>query len=189
MEGVKIYFWDKVLAKIFFPLIPFAVKPNHLSVFRLFLTPFVAALIWHGYYKTGTILFLLTAFTDALDGALARQRNQITDLGKLLDPLADKFLIGSTVFVLVFRHVGAGAGWIILILEALIILSALIKKLRGSIVESNVWGKIKMNLQVLGILILLVSTILDVEKLAAVSDGIFYLAIAFGVMSLFTLGL
>ncbi|MBI2037666.1 MAG: CDP-alcohol phosphatidyltransferase family protein [Candidatus Magasanikbacteria bacterium] len=181
---------DRFLAKVFLPVFPHWVLPNHLTALRLFLTPFVIWLFWKEQYLVGGILFLLTSFTDALDGAMARTRNQVTGFGKLFDPLADKILISTVVYILVLKYVNVYAAWIIIILEFIIISAAFIKKTNGGQnIQSNIWGKIKMNLQVWGVVILVLSVVFNIEQLLAVSQGTFYLAIAFAIMSLFTYGI
>ena len=186
-EEIKITFTDKLLAKVFLPLFPYWIKPNNLTAARLVLTPLVIWLFWQEQYLRGGILFLLTSFTDALDGAMARTRNQVTDFGKMFDPLADKVLICAVVYILVLKHVNVYAAWIIIIIELIILAAAFIKKSRGGHnIQANSWGKIKMILQVLGVVILLLSIILNIEQLLPVSKGTFYLAIAFAILSLFT---
>ena len=117
---------------------------------------------------------------------MARIRNQITNLGKMLDPLADKLLICSVIYILVLKHVNVYAAWIIIVLEAIIITAAFIKRNNGNVVQANFWGKTKMVLQVAGVVFLLASIIFNIESLLNVSQGTFYLAIAFAVLSLFT---
>lgn len=84
--------------------------PNALTVGRIAVTPLVAILpfanSW-GLRLTAWILFVAAGVTDYYDGVLARSRNQITNLGKLLDPLADKLLLVGT-FVPMFLLVGSG---------------------------------------------------------------------------------
>src|SRR3989339_1253586 len=168
LEPIKITFADKILAKVFLPLFPMWIRPNHLTALRLFLTPLVIWLFWNERYLGGGILFILTAFTDALDGAMARTRNQVTSFGKMFDPLADKILICTVVYILVLKYVNVYAAWIIIVLEAVIILAALIKRGNGSThIQSNIWGKIKMNLQVWGVVILLLSIVFNIEQLLA----------------------
>jgi len=186
-EEIKITVTDKILAKVFLPIFPLWIKPNHLSAARIFLIPFVILLLWQENYLWGGILFLITAFTDALDGAMARTRNQITGVGKMFDPLADKLLICSVVYILVLKYLDVYTAWIIIIVELIIILAAFIKHSRnGCRLQANSWGKTKMVLQVLGVVILLFSLTFNIEQLLPVSKGAFYLAIVFGILSLFT---
>jgi CDP-diacylglycerol---glycerol-3-phosphate 3-phosphatidyltransferase len=79
--------------------------PNTLTLMRIFLVPIVVAVlltveirIWAFW---GASLFLAAALTDLLDGYLARRRKQVTTLGRLLDPIADKLLISSALIALV----------------------------------------------------------------------------------------
>lgn len=186
-ENTKITWMDKLLAKVFLPVFPTSIKPNHLSVARIFLTPFVIWLFWKDSYLWGGVLFLFTSFTDALDGAMARTRNQVTNLGKMLDPLADKILICTVVYILVLKHIDVYTAWVVIVLEVIIILAALAKHSRNEQhPQANWWGKIKMILQVLGVVVLLLSIIFNLEQLLPVSKGTFYLAIVFGILSLFT---
>ncbi len=74
--------------------------PNALTVGRIAMTPFIAWLPFTTSWSSrlvGFALFLIAAITDYWDGHLARQRNLVTDLGRLLDPLADKLLLVATL--------------------------------------------------------------------------------------------
>lgn len=64
--------------------------PNALTVSRIILIPAAVCFYVKGYENTALIVYLLAMLTDALDGMIARRRKQITTLGKVLDPLADK---------------------------------------------------------------------------------------------------
>lgn len=178
---------DRILSKTILPLVPNFVYPNHITTLRFILTPLVAWSIWHEVSWGSLLFFLVTAFTDALDGALARVRQQITPWGKLYDPLADKILICSVVYVLVLKYVDSWAAGVIIALEFIIIILAVIKHYRDrQETQANLWGKIKMFLQVAGVTVLLLSIILNLPALFLFSQGTFYLAIAFGIISLFT---
>ncbi|MFH1427651.1 MAG: CDP-alcohol phosphatidyltransferase family protein [Patescibacteria group bacterium] len=185
----KVYWHDKVLAATILKLFPRAIKPNHLTMFRFLATPLVVIFMAIDSYQIGLWSFLIVAFTDALDGSMARTRNQITNWGKIYDPLADKLLIGSIIFAIVLRYIDFWAAMIIIALEIIIIASAWWRKHNHYPVEANIWGKIKMNLQVLGVVILLFSIIFNVEQLFPFTAGVFYLAIAFAVVSLLTYGI
>ena len=185
----KIYFFDKVLNATLLKLIPRRVTPNHVTVIRFVLTPLVVWLMFYEHYSIGLCAFLLVAFTDAIDGALARTRDQITEWGKIYDPLADKILIGSVVFIIVLKYIDLWTALIIIILEILIILSAWIQLRRGGKVQSNVWGKIKMILQCAGVSLLLLAIVFDWAALFPLASGTLYLAIAFALVSLLTYGI
>ncbi len=79
--------------------------PNALTLARIFLVPIIVAVLLTVEMRVwafwGASLFLAAALTDLLDGYLARRRKQITTLGRLLDPIADKLLISSALIALV----------------------------------------------------------------------------------------
>ena len=185
----RLYFHDRLMAKTFLKLLPLKIIPNHITAFRFIATPFVALLMWYEYYYVGLIAFLVVAFTDVLDGSLARTRNQITEWGKIYDPLADKVLVASMVFIIVLRYIDFWTAIIIVALEIIIIASAWIRKREGRIVEATGWGKIKMFLQVAGVSILLLSIIFNWATLLPFASSTLYLAIAFAVVSLLTYGI
>ncbi|MEK7552564.1 MAG: CDP-alcohol phosphatidyltransferase family protein, partial [Patescibacteria group bacterium] len=97
------FFTDQLLAKTVIPLLPRRTTPNQITTFRFLTVPVVFFLLIFGSYFWAGIVFLVAAFSDALDGALARTTDRITDWGKLFDPLADKLLIGGTAAILVTR--------------------------------------------------------------------------------------
>src|SRR3989344_1327137 len=97
------HYTDWLLAHSVLRLVPRFVVPNYITALRFLLVPAVFFLLIYGHYRYGGLLFIIAAFTDALDGALARTTDQITDWGKIFDPLADKLLVGSTATVLVTR--------------------------------------------------------------------------------------
>jgi CDP-diacylglycerol--glycerol-3-phosphate 3-phosphatidyltransferase len=182
----KLYFFDKVFKYTILRLIPCRVMPNHLTVVRFLMTPFIVFLLWQGSHWWGLILFLIAASTDALDGAMARTRNQITEWGKVYDPLADKLLICSVIFVLLLKYVDFYAAWIIIIIEFFIVLTALIKKQKGKEIKSNFWGKMKMILQVAGVVFMLLAIVFNFDALVPISRNVLYLSIGFAIISLFT---
>src|SRR5271167_58120 len=91
--------------------------PNALTILRIFFVPFLVAVLveddlrieWHGFVLIANeflalIIFLAAAATDLLDGYLARRWGQVTTVGTLLDPIADKLLISSALIALVEIH-------------------------------------------------------------------------------------
>ncbi len=188
-ENAERIFWhDKIMAVTVLRLIPCSILPNHITIFRIIATPMVAILMFYGNYTIGLAAFLFVAFTDAIDGSLARVRNQVTEWGKVYDPLADKLLIGSMVFIIVLRYIDVLTSLIIVGLEFAFISAAWVRKQEGRRIEANVWGKIKMLLQVLGVTALLFSVIYNLAALLPFASGFLYLAIAFAIVSLLTHG-
>lgn len=188
-DAEKLLWYDRILAKTFLKLFPRSVLPNHITVFRFFATPIVVVLMLYEHYYIGLIAFLMVAFTDALDGSMARTRNQVTNWGKIYDPLADKILIGSMVFIIVLRYIDFWTAMIIIGLEFVIIIIAWRRKRKGGEIQANLWGKIKMCLQVTGVVILLLAIVFDWQTLLPFASGALYLAIAFAIVSLLTYGI
>ena len=185
----RLFWHDKIMAATVLKLIPSWILPYHVTMLRFLATPLVVVLMLKENYLWGLLAFLVVAFTDAVDGSLARIRNQITDWGKIYDPLADKILIGSMVFIIVLRYIDLWTAMLIMTIEIAIIAAGWIRKRHGLVIQANIWGKIKMLLQVLGVVMLLLSIIFNIEQILPFAHGTFYLAIAFAVVSLLTYGI
>ncbi|OGL78288.1 hypothetical protein A3F28_00040 [Candidatus Uhrbacteria bacterium RIFCSPHIGHO2_12_FULL_57_11] len=188
-DPAKPYPTDYLLKYTILPLIPRWVRPNHVTVFRFLATPVVVWLIATEQYKIGIIAFLFVALTDAIDGAMARVRGQITPWGTLYDPVADKLLIGSLIFVVVLKHVNPVLGWTIIALEATFIVAGYFRLKKGVVSSANVWGKIKMVMEVAGVTSLLFAVYSGTDLLVDVSSGTFVLAVIFALVSLVTQGI
>ena len=78
----------------------FAFIPNLLSIIRIGLVYPILNNIYLLNYKISLIIFVIASITDAMDGYLARKLNWQSELGKILDPVADKLLLSGTIFVL-----------------------------------------------------------------------------------------
>ena len=78
--------------------------PNIVTVIRIILVFPTTWFLWQGYTLQAFALMLIASFSDALDGALARRYNWKTDLGRLLDPLADKFLVAAVFIVFTLQN-------------------------------------------------------------------------------------
>jgi CDP-diacylglycerol--glycerol-3-phosphate 3-phosphatidyltransferase len=181
----RITITDKILAKTFLKLLPKWVTPNHVTIFRFLTIPFVILLLVAQQYALGLALFIISAFTDALDGALARTTNQVTDWGKMFDPLADKLLIGTVVAIMVTKYLGVGLAFVIISIEAFLILNGYYKKkYQHRVIQAEKTGKFKMILQSFGVGILLLYVILLIPILLIIAEYIFYLAIFFALWSL-----
>jgi CDP-diacylglycerol--glycerol-3-phosphate 3-phosphatidyltransferase len=129
--------------------------PNSLTLARIFLVPFVVVLLLtttrqiHYWAFWCVSLFLGAALTDLLDGYLARRRKQVTTLGRLLDPIADKLLISSALISLVWlQRVPAWMVAIIIGREFAVNGLRSIAASEGFSIDASTLGKGKMVLQV-----------------------------------------
>lgn len=172
-------FFEKTILKLF----PKFIKPNIVTVFRFVSIPFVLYFLINKEYMIGLILFTLSAFSDAVDGAMARTRNQITDWGIVFDPLADKLLIGSVGFIVISSLISLPLAIAIVFIELLLIISAYFR-FKGEIVPAKLVGKIKMILQSFGVGFLLIFLAVGHPSLIIVATYTLYLAIVFAILSL-----
>jgi len=175
---------DNVIDKIFLWFIPYSVKPNHVTYLRFILIPIMAWLFAIKRYDFGLIVFIIAASTDFLDGAMARTRNQITDLGKVIDPIADKLLILVALFYLGFEYL------IIQIIAVFIVIEILAMIASGTLdikihkpVGANVYGKIKMIFQSVGAGLFMLGLIIDNQPVIDWSLGIMVAAFIFAILS------
>jgi CDP-diacylglycerol--glycerol-3-phosphate 3-phosphatidyltransferase len=179
-------FVDKTILKYF----PDSITPNRITIFRIIATPIVFFIILFGQYHLGVVLFVLVALTDVLDGSLARTHDKITRFGMLIDPLADKLLIGSMVLLLVFRYLNVMLGMIVLGIEIVFIVSAYIARVKfHKQVMANGWGKFKMFLQVVATCIILMALAFEIPLFFNIATGILGLSVGFALMSLYKHGI
>jgi CDP-diacylglycerol--glycerol-3-phosphate 3-phosphatidyltransferase len=102
------------------------------------------------------VVFVIAALTDLLDGYLARRRGQVTKLGRLLDPIADKLLVLSALIVLVqVDRVTALVAILIIAREVAVTGIRAIAATEGMIISAETTGKYKMALQVIAIVLLI----------------------------------
>jgi len=126
--------------------------PNLITFGRLLLVPFCVALAYAGsalWLLTGAALFACGAFSDWLDGYLARRLDSHSRLGTLMDPIVDKILVLSVLFV--FAQRGAFPLWLVLLnmfREFLVTGMRHAFSTKGRIVGANWMGKTKFALQV-----------------------------------------
>lgn len=127
--------------------------PNLLSFFRFMLIPIILYAIFSHHYWKALIFFTISAITDIADGFIARKFNLISDLGKLLDPLADK--VTQICIIAALVHLGIIQIWIlaILILKELILICGATFLYRKNIVVHSKWyGKLATVLLYLAII-------------------------------------
>jgi CDP-diacylglycerol--glycerol-3-phosphate 3-phosphatidyltransferase len=133
--------------------------PNALTVLRIFLVPVLVVVLltrMDGGTLLGTFIFGVAVLTDWLDGYLARRRNEVTKLGILLDPIADKLLTSAAFLSLV--ELDAVHAWMVMIIigrEFLVTGFRNVAAGRGLIIPASGLGKGKMVSQVVCIFLLL----------------------------------
>ncbi|MGH9619952.1 MAG: CDP-diacylglycerol--glycerol-3-phosphate 3-phosphatidyltransferase [Bryobacteraceae bacterium] len=169
--------------------------PNLLTLVRIFLVPLlVAALVQQNfeiYWGKQVLLasdffaigvFLVAALTDLLDGYLARRWKQVTTVGTLLDPVADKLLISAALISLV--QIRLLPGWlVILIISREFAVSGLrsIAAAEGYTIKAGELGKSKMVLQVAGVLLVMLS--IRWPQVHSYALGVMWAVVAVGLAS------
>ena len=155
--------------------------PNTLSLFRVLLVPiFVATLIFMRDVPiwgcvVPLIVYVLTAFTDFFDGQIARRCHMITDFGKFIDPLADKFMIlSSMISILVWMLLNNWITLALVFMWVLIIvflrelgvtsLRLVVSNTTGEVVSASVLGKVKTVSQMVGTILILVEPLIPVVQ-------------------------
>lgn len=130
--------------------------PNKLTLLRLLLVPFYVYLAYYTPYSLAAlIVFSVAALTDLLDGYYARKHNLITEFGKLMDPLADKFLTISAFTV--FNALGLLSPVVLLIVCLREISISVFRALAASkdvVIAASIYGKIKTILQMVVIILI-----------------------------------
>jgi CDP-diacylglycerol--glycerol-3-phosphate 3-phosphatidyltransferase len=132
---------------MFFLLVNLQLPPIRIETFEITYNQIIAALI-----------FIIAASTDGIDGYLARKQRIVTNLGKLLDPLADKLLVSAVLISLV--EMGKLDAWIaVVIISREFAVTGLrqIALLEGKVLAASKWGKWKTAVQITAIIALLIN--------------------------------
>lgn len=167
--------------------------PNIITISRLILSVFLFALIslWQGdgCGIAAAILFAIAVFTDALDGYLARKYNLITQLGRILDPFADKVIVLGTFIFLLERAPASGvnAAMVVTVLGRELLVTGLRSFLEqhGKDFSANLIGKLKMVLQsvALTVSLLTLSPAFQSSSFLMIRDVLLWSAVAITVFS------
>lgn len=180
----KVTVFDRFFSKTILPLLPNFISPNRITIFRLVSIPFILFLLLLDYRLAGTILFVVSALSDALDGALARTKHRITKWGIVADPIADKLLIGSVALLVIWKYIGWPLALAIILIECVLAISAYFRY-SGRLMPAKTVGKIKMILQCIGVGFVLLYSVTSIPALLLAGEYILYLAVVFGLLSLF----
>lgn len=134
--------------------------PNVLTFLRLLLVPLLVAVLltrYDGWEWAGLGVFLVASFTDFLDGFLARRRKEVTRLGQILDPAADKILTSSAFIALV--ELGLAPAWIVVVIVAREFAVSTLRTFgatQGITIPAGFSGKVKTVVQMVAISLLIV---------------------------------
>ena len=161
--------------------------PNKLTTLRVFMIPFfVFFLLYQGGENTtfrmiSLVLFIVASLTDLLDGKIARKYNLVTNLGKFMDPLADKLLVCSALICLI--ELGQLPAWMVIIIisrEFIISGFRLVASDNGVVIAASYWGKFKTTFQMVAVVLL----ILNMPALALITSFCVWGARALTIISL-----
>ena len=151
--------------------------PNKLTLMRVILVPVFMVVylcdfglgMWR--YIIAAAIFAIASFTDFLDGKIARKRGLVTNLGKFLDPLADKFIVMASLLCLSFTSAGEGVYSILLVFATSIVIfrELAVTSMRlvaasadGSVIAAAMLGKIKTTTQMFFIIFAIIEPAFDV---------------------------
>ena len=145
--------------------------PNQLTILRLLLVPVIAYTLtasWQFHDQVSAVVYATAAATDSLDGRLARSRHQVSELGKFLDPLADKILVITVLAILVSEAVVPF--WVVVVIfmrEFVITGLRFVAAGQGVVVGATPWGKSKTVTQNVMIVLLILQQPYPVLRPAA----------------------
>ena len=140
--------------------------PNLLTIGRMVLVPFfMVALLMNtqGTRLAATVIFIIASMTDWLDGYLARKNNQITNFGKIMDPVADKVLTAAAMICLV--QLGDVPAWVVVLIlfrEYAITGLRSVAAAEGVVIAASIWGKVKTTVQMIALILLMLNPQLEV---------------------------
>ncbi len=144
----------------------FIFIPNLLSLIRIGLVYPILNNIYLKNFELSILFFILAAITDAMDGFLARKMNWQTDLGAMLDPIADKFLLSGTIFILWLNQYIPFYIFVIFIgRDVAILLGAAIQMTLNELNTPmpNLLGKLTTSLQIIYIAVIFLKEIFNLE--------------------------
>ena len=157
--------------------------PNKITLVRIFLVPILLVFLIspQGWYPLlAATIFLVAAFTDWLDGHLARSTNQVTRMGQLLDPIADKLLVTAALVSLVGRQ--QVPAWLVVIIICRELAITGLRAMAADqhiIIAADVFGKYKMLCFIIGALLLMLNLpILNVPGIIVLAIGMVLSAVS-----------
>jgi len=140
---------------------------NKLTMGRIIIVPFFILFMFIGNIYTriaALLIFILAALTDVYDGIIARHREEVTNFGKFIDPLADKLIVSAAFISFVqLRELSIPAWMVILVISREFIITGLrsVAASRGTIIPSSLSGKFKTTSQMVVIITILIILIVN----------------------------
>ena len=162
--------------------------PTWLTLFRVLLLPVMVVVYYlpfRGANLTAALVFVLAAFTDWLDGYLARRMNLTSAFGAFLDPVADKLMVAVTLFLLVQSHPGGWQGILLAVTASVIVgreisVSALREWMAQIGARSKVkvafLGKLKTAMQMVALVVLLLQHDAETLRLYHIGEALLVIA-------------
>ena len=173
---------DRLINKGFLWAIPPSIQPNTITLIRFILIPFVYLLLKGHQFDWALILFVIAVCTDFIDGTMARTRNQITDTGKIIDPVADKLLILAVLLFIGFKFIIVRIFVAFIIFELFAVLfGSWFSFAIGKPMGANVFGKIKLALQAVGAGLFMLGALTLNSSMVRVAGYILVVALVFAV--------
>ncbi len=160
---------------------------NKLSLLRILMTPFVVLLLYFPGPVTCTLavlVFIFAAFTDWMDGYVARRYNTVTSMGKFLDPLADKLLICSVLIM--FAMLGWAPAWVVIVIVCRELVVTGLRAMaidEGIVLAADKFVKAKTVLQMLAIIPLTLHFPICGWRLWPVGEALLYAAMLVAIYS------
>ena len=160
---------------------------NKITLLRILMTPLVIVFLYFpgpGFCVLATLAFMLAAFTDWVDGYIARRENMVTSMGKFLDPLADKVLICSVLIMFAY-HQWVPAWIVILIVCRELVVTGLRAMAidEGIVLAADKFGKAKTVCEIIAIIPLMLHYPLFGYALWPIGEYLLYAALFLAILS------
>lgn len=178
--------------------LPTKITVARIAVIPLMFVAFCLREIFEYYYVVVAAIFIISACTDFVDGYLARRNNQVTDLGKFLDPIADKILVVAGLVIIIADCAAIGVNVYFMVIATAVILARefiigvfrQIAAAKGKVLQADAMGKIKTIATLVGIPGLLLGPLQNNLNVGAHYAGLvfFYIGyVAFAFATLMTI--
>jgi CDP-diacylglycerol--glycerol-3-phosphate 3-phosphatidyltransferase len=158
--------------------------PNKITLARIVLIPIYMALMYTGWTQVGGVIFVIASVTDSLDGYLARKNNMVTDLGKFLDPLADKLLVLTAVIILSSEGRIPTYTVILIMAREMIVMSLrMLAASKSRVLAADIYGKVKTIAQLISVSCMHFENLVGLNAFTILVNVIFHFSVVMTVFS------